>query len=412
MPTIRLLEHEKLTIHPDEFGRSITSLQFEKLCQFNDKNDNKYFTVIRNGIKVANYVGVIQIGNLVIEILPKADKIELRKENKEESFQQWRNVLLKMLKISGNLKIDSVSESMLKKRFNSLLDLYFEIYLTEVSLLIRNGLVKKYRNDSANIKALKGRINFSKNIQVNLIHQERFYTTHQCYDYEHLINQILLKGLNILRLITNDESIISRINKLLFAFPEIQEISIDEASFDNVNLNRKTEVYSEALKIARMLILNYSPDISNGEDDMIALLFDMNALWEKYIYKRLKQGEDGTYTVNYQEEVEFWEKRVINPDLVIRKDGEIIIVDTKWKLVEPDKPSDDELKQMYSYNLNWAARKSILLYPGAGNKKDGIYGKFHKGYVNGHYCKVGFIDVLNERGELNMDVAGQVLKKI
>jgi len=412
MPTIQVFEHERLTIHKDDFGRVITSTQFEKLCQFNDNNDNKYYTVIRNGVKFANYVGVIQIGNLTIEILPKADKVALTKENQEGNINRWRKVLLKMLAISGNLKIDSVSQSFLKKRHNSLLELYFEIYLNEVSLLLRQGLVKKYRKDASNVKALKGRINFAKNIQQNLIHQERFFTIHQQYDYEHLINQILLKGLSVLKLLSNDDSIRSRVDKLRFTFPEIQEINIDQASFVKINLNRKTESYTEAIKIAKMLILNYSPDISKGQDDMLALLFDMNKLWEKYIYKRLKQGENGNYTVSFQENQEFWENRIIKPDLVIVKDEETTIIDTKWRLAEPNKPSDGELKQMFAYNLNWDARKSILLYPKVGKKVEEEFGKFHKGMKGVHLCKVGFVDVLNEEGELNMEVADEVINKI
>tara|TARA_Y100000031_G_scaffold84304_1_gene92724 strand:- start:292 stop:1407 length:1116 start_codon:yes stop_codon:yes gene_type:complete len=371
-------------------------------------------------VKFANYVGVIQIGNLVIEILPKADKATLSKENEIETYDKWRRVLLKMLAISGNLKIDSVSQSFLKKRYNSLLELYFEIYLNEVSLLLRRGLVKKYRKDAANVKALKGRINFARNIQENLIHQERFHTTHQCYDFEHLINQILLKGLKVLKQLSNRESIISRVNKLRFAFPEIKEINVDQASFVKINLNRKTETYSEAIKIAKMLILNYSPDISKGQDDMLALLFDMNMLWEKYIYRMLKRREDAELKIGFQESDKFWNNRAIHPDIVIRKKHLIdneeywkpYIIDTKWKIVEPSKPSDDDLKQMFAYNLYWDARKSILLYPKTGEKKDGKFGEYHKGHIESHFCKVGFVDVLNEKGELNMGVADDVIRKI
>jgi 5-methylcytosine-specific restriction enzyme subunit McrC len=199
---------------------------------------------------------------------------------------------------------------------------------------------------------------------------------------------------------------------LCFHFPDIKEIPVNKSSFDKVNLNRKTETYSEAINIARMLILNYSPDISRGQDDMLAILFDMNLLWEKYIYKRLKQGESGRYRVNYQEGKRFWNHRLIRPDLVIRKDKETIILDTKWRLAEANNPSDDELKQMYAYNMYWDARKAILLYPKTGDKKEEDFGKFYKGINGEHLCKVGFVDVLDENGELNMGVAEDVLEKI
>lgn len=421
--TIQIFEYEKLTIHPDQFNRSITPAQFEKLCQFNDNNKNKYFTVIRNGVKFSNYVGVIQIGSLVIEILPKADKASLTLENKDKSFATWRNVLLKMLAVSGEIKLESVSESMLKKRYNSLLELYYDMYLKEVSKILRKGLIKKYRYQTANVNALKGRIQFSKNIQQNLIHQERFHTTHQTYDFEHLINQILVKGLRVLKGLTSNESIHGKLNKLLFAFPEIKEVNIDSSSFDKIHLNRKTESYAEALKIAKMIILNYSPDISKGQNDMLALLFDMNKLWEKYIYRRLKQNEKGNYKVQFQNSQKFWNNKVVKPDIVLKKlinEKEVtFVIDTKWKIVDPNKPSDDDLKQMFVYNLYWGASKSLLLYPKTNNQISGDFGKYHKGnigkYHNGddkrHFCKVGFVDVL-DGGELSIKVADEVLSLV
>ncbi len=409
MNTIQVFEHEKLTTHKDEFARQLTSKQLDKLWKFNDSNKNKYFTAIRNGVKFNQYVGVIQIGNLTIEILPKADK-----KGKEDEYTTnvWRSVLLKMLSISGNIKLESVSEASLKKRNNTLLDLYFEKFIKEVENLLRKGLVKKYRNKSGNLSALKGRLIFSKNIQQNLIHKERFYTNHQHYDYENLINQVLLKALRILSIISGT-LLKDKIKKLIFNFPDINEIEISKSSFDNISLNRKTEKYNDALNIAKMIILNYSPDISKGEENMLALLFDMNDLWEKYIYSVLKRNENKTYTVNYHKRKKFWKTRYVEPDIVLEMNNETFIIDTKWKIVSTTKPSLEDLKQMYVYNMYWNAPKSMLLYPLNEDKLDGTYGEFHKGRSDINECKVGFVSVLNEdKTALNdkiwLDIVGKL----
>jgi 5-methylcytosine-specific restriction enzyme subunit McrC len=67
----------------------------------------------------------------MIEILPKADK---KGAESEETTKTWRNVLLKMLSLSGNIDVESISEASLKKRHNTLLDLYFEKYIKEVKV--------------------------------------------------------------------------------------------------------------------------------------------------------------------------------------------------------------------------------------------------------------------------------------
>lgn len=424
MQVIKVFEHERLTIHEDELGRALTAVQFEKLCQFNDKNENKYFTVIRNGVKFGQYVGVIQIGNLTIEILPKADKQAIAKHEYDDQTRDWQRVLLKMLAISGEIDLETVSEASLRKRF-TLLDLYFEVYLQEVDTLLRRGLAKKYRQNEGNVKALKGRLNFSRDIQCNCIHRERFYTCHQSYDHEHLINQILLKGLKILDVLSSGSMLNDKIRKLMFYFPEIREISINKDSFNKIRLTRKTREYTKALAIAKMLILNYSPDISMGDENMLALLFDMNKLWEKYIYKQLKASEDENMRVMFKAHDLFWESKHIYPDIVIerklskeRNEGVIeyfwepCIIDTKWKLIDVNKPSDDDLKQMYVYNMYWNSPKSMLLYPKLSSEKDSGFGKFHKGRPGDNHCKIGFVSVLDESGGLNQEVAAEILIKL
>lgn len=422
---IQVFEHERLTIHPDGFGRHLSPSQFEKLCQFNDRNAHRFFTIIRNGIQFGQYVGVIKIGNLTIEILPKADKHSFQhKEAHQAGTKKWQGVLMKMLAVSGELELESVSEASLRKRTN-FLELYVEIYLRELELLLRKGLVRQYRQNKDNLKVLKGRLDFAKNVQLNSVHQERFFTTHQHYDQNHVLNQTLLKALKILETISIGSQHKDKIKQLLIHFPEISVAHINAECLSRIRLTRKTAGYGKALQIARMLILNYAPDISHGEEPMLALLFDMNKLWEKYIYKKLSAKQDERFEVNYQSSHLFWESRRVYPDLVVKRlkdiklpDGtsgvewETCIIDTKWKLIGQGQPSDDDLKQMYVYNQYWNSHKSLLLYPQSGLNEDSRFGKFHKSMEGNSSCKLGFVSVLGENGQLNENIAEEILAKL
>jgi 5-methylcytosine-specific restriction enzyme subunit McrC len=410
---IQVFEHDKLTSKSlctkgEELGDKI----IDKLWQYNDSNKNIYFEAIRHGVKFKNYVGVIQIGGTTIEILPKADKLNTSSDNEKED---WHRILLKMLAHCKKIKVNAVSEASLRKRYQSLLDLYFELYLNEVSQLLQKGLIKKYNQKTGNILALKGRLDFAKNIQQNVILQERFYTTHQVYDYNHLVNQVLFKALKVLKTITNNTYLIDGVNRLLSGFPEINEIEINTTHFDKITSNRKTEPYNEALKIAKMIILNYSPDIKGGDENMLALLFDMNKLWEEYVFRMLLKVEDTSLKVSFQNRDKFWENKIIKPDIVITKKEQIndevretkYIIDTKWKVKEYAEPDDDDLKQMYVYNMYWQSEKSMLLYPTTKELTTG-FGKFHKGRDNENLCKLGFIKVMNGRF-LNEQIGKEIL---
>ncbi len=409
-PVIRVFEYESLTTFDQGDGRFVTKSELDRLYEYNDRNGNIYFTGIRNGIKFNSYVGVIQIGGLTIEILPKADR-EYQPDKVE--YLRWQRALLDMLNYCKYIKVNSVSEAALEIRQNSILDLYFQLFLDEVKFLLRKGLIKQYRKNSGNLNVVKGRILFNEQIRKNLVHQERVYTEHQTYDTENLYNQILLRALTILGRISYNPHIKDQIHRVKLDFPDIQEIQINHSHFSRLKETRKTKPYQDAIKISKMIILNYSPDIRSGREDMLALLFDMNKLWEEYIYRILQSDPESDYEVSFQNWEHFWESKTIRPDLVLNKKGceEKYIIDTKWKIVDANNPSDDDLKQMFAYNLYWNAGKSILLYPGSELIEE-KYGNFHKGKIGENMCKVGFINVVGPDGKLDRGIGKRVLDKL
>ena len=91
------------------------------------------------------------------------------------------------------------------------------------------------------------------------------------------------------------------------------------------------------------------------------------------------------------------------------------MIDTKWKVldVKNTKPSDDDLKQMYAYNLYWNANKSMLLYPSSRPIEE-RFGNYWKGREIDelNQCKIGFADILDENLQLNFAVGNQILSKL
>jgi 5-methylcytosine-specific restriction enzyme subunit McrC len=381
---IQVFEYKKLKYDDNS---DFKKHHFDAMVLFNEKNQNKYFTIIHKGVLFNSYVGVIQIGGLTIEILPKADKTN------NPDVITWQNVLLNMLKVCKHIQVDNVSETNLSKKYNSILEVYFEMYLNEIESLVKKGLIKKYRRVQNNQNALKGKLVFSQNIQKNVIHKERFYCEHQVYDKDHLIHQILFRGLLILNDLVNNH-LKDKLNRLLFEFQDYQQVNINKSHFDKLVTDRKTTPYLRAVDISKMIILNYSPNLNSGNDNMLTLLFDMNKLWEEYIYRILQKHKPTGYQVSFQNSDKFWEHKTIRPDIVITNDqDENFVIDTKWKIVEANKPADDDLKQMFAYNLHWEAEKSMLLYPKV-NQEDSNFGVYYYNDLK-KKCKLGFVSVIN-----------------
>jgi len=407
---IQVFEHERISIHETQQKTALSKAELNELLKFNDQNQNKYFVPIRDGIKFTSYVGVIQIGKLTLEILPKADRA---RHSSDAEYNVWRNVLLSMLRICKHINVDSVSEAKLKRRQNSLLDIYFQMYIDAVHQIIHEGLHKKYKQETDNISVWKGKIKFAKHIQKNLVHKENFYTSHQIYSRDHLVNQILKKGLQIILSISNRSDITKSANTLLTHFEGVSNIKVTEKTFERINPSRKLRSFRTALKMSHIIILNYSSEIKSGGTKLLALLFDMNTLWEEYIYRMLLRTKSTDFSFSAQESKRFWETKLVRPDIVLKRLGsnETYIIDAKWKIIEHSKPADADLKQMYVYNMYWDAAKSMLLYP-SNNLVEEEFGSYHKGRQGKNQCKVGFLNIIDKDGNLDRQVGEKILQKL
>ncbi len=362
--TITVFEHQKLMLS----ANGLTGAHVKRLLAWNELNGNKYFTFGLKSIRFTQYVGVIQVGDRVIEVLPKADR---REEDTKETKDKWQSALLSMLRTVHNLPLTSTTESHLQKRRSTVLDFFFGLFIRDVEDLVHRGLVKRYRRTKANCTALKGRIDFPRHIQQNLIHQERVFVEHQVYHTDHLLHALLKQALSIVKDIAQDPSISVQAKGTEWAFEHVTDRSMDAATLDRIILDRKTEPYARAVQLAIMIVQNYAPDIKGGHMPLIGLMFDMNVLFEQFVYRVLRKAQpafsEQQLNVRGQARKKFWHNKTIRPDLVLEynKDGEHkrVIVDTKWKVPANAKPNDADLKQMFVYNLQFDAASSVLLYP-------------------------------------------------
>ncbi len=376
--SIVVFEHQRLWTHKGK--QCLSEDQLKTLQAFYGEKGVPYYSLIHRGVKFCEYVGVLQIGDLTIEILPKTER-----NASEEAKETWRKRLIDMLQSVGLIKVTASQSADLEIKPNAILELYFQMFVEEVEYLMRRGLIKKYRKKEGNITALKGQLKFAQHIQHNYIHQERFFVKHSTYDKEHQIHQILLKTLSLLQRINKYQQLHSRIGRLLLNFPEVADINVQAYTFQKINYNRKNEHYSQALQIAELILLNHHPDIIRGQNDVLALLFDMNALWERFVYQSLQiqtRKNQATDIIKSQLTQNFWKYTAnqsralyMQADIVINPNTtDCIVLDTKWKNIGNGKPSHSDVRQLYAYLKYYKAKKVALIYPGTENSiKTGKY---------------------------------------
>ena len=373
---IYVWEHQFLPLDKENFTERHFKLLENYIERRNRKSSYMFDTSCRrgvNGILFKQYVGVITVKDLTIYVLPKADK-----DAEDGDKDLWQNRLTFMLSQVYKLNVQTTAPAHLQWRPNVLLNIFLKKFLDEVAVLLNRGLIKTYRKTDGNRTALKGKLLFNKQIAFNCVHQERFYVRYTTYDYNHVLNRIIRQALLAIHNITNSSDIKGRATSTLFNFPELDEIAVTPELFSRLIFDRKSEDYRTVIKLAEMILLNYSPDLHHGSNHVWTLMFDMNKLWEEFVYVTLKRKLTDC-TVRPQKQKTLWEsnsnRKTVRADIVVEKDNEVFVLDTKWKMPRYDGkivPSDADLHQMYVYldiygdEEGKKAKKVALLYPGDG----------------------------------------------
>jgi 5-methylcytosine-specific restriction enzyme subunit McrC len=411
---ITVFEHQ--TLRTDEGVQKLSNKQLKALQRYYNEKGVPFFSLCYNGVRFNEYVGVLKVGYTVIEVLPKADKSFVDEDDKDK----WRKRLIGMLKAVGSFDITSTSSSDLRIQPNTILDLYIEMFIKEVEYILHSGLVKKYRKKKENAFYLRGNILFANHLQQNLVHKERFFVTHTVYDIEHLLHFIIYKALRLLKQINTRASLSSRIGALLLFFPEMPDIKVNESTFNRLVFDRKTESYKKAIEIARLLLLQYHPDLSKGRNHVLALMFDMNKLWEKFVFTSLRKKMENKYRVIAQNSKDFWQPKTgyktrIRPDIVISDEvsGKRVVLDTKWKNLHNCSPSVEDLRQMYVYHEFFEAEKVALIYPGDENQKNGgNYFDVLSGNISNKECSIITLNIQENIGKMQKNISDSIVEWI
>lgn len=404
---IQVFEHDTLRVGEQGFAPPA----FERLVAFNERHGNRYFAVGNRRLHFTQYVGVIQAGRTVIEILPKVDGVP----GADSKAALWRGVLVEMLRRCGLCRVEAPTWSHLDRCRASLLDLYLEAFLREVEALVHHGLAKRYRKARTNLGVFKGRLLVAPQIRHNLVHRERAFCEYTTYDRDNVLNRVLKEALGVVRDTAVPARLADEAKRLLLAFDGLAEAAATAETFQRLRYDRNTERYRRAMALAEMIILNFAPDVRCGGQNVLAILFDMNALFERYVLCELRRAAralpEGRLRIQGQVSKPFWRAEAahvrLRPDIVVDVGSpnatRRIVLDTKWKLPQNGRPAEADLQQMYAYDLQFEATESILLYPQAGAARE-VGGEFlapgSDDTPAGCACGMWFVDIVNN-GELD-----------
>ncbi|PMC69472.1 restriction endonuclease [Fusobacterium nucleatum] len=374
-------------------------MDFMKVYKTKDRN-------LGTVVKVNNYVGLIQLkSGYKIEILPKIDFIDDKDKNKT------KEIFLKMLRSLKDFLGKNFKNADLKISKMNLYEIFINMYLSDVRVLVKNGLKSTYVVKEDNIKFYKGKLQVSQHIKMNLVHKERFYMVYDEFLVDRAENKLVKATLLKLQKLTSSSQNSKEIRQLLIAFELVETSTNYEKDFSKVSIDKNTKDYANLMKWSKVFLLNKSFTSFSGKVSSRAILFPMEKVFESYIAQQVrKKFLPDNWEVSIQDNGYhlFVEKNASNsrpifslkPDIVLKKENKIVILDTKWKrLISESRKnygiSSADMYQMYAYAKKYEENGIIpevyVIYPKTDVMKESKYFESNDGVK----VNIFFIDLVN-----------------
>ncbi len=321
-------------------------------------------------ITAKNYVGVIDMGGgPILEILPKVYSAD----GADVGHREAKELVSRMLRVLVKAPNKSMQTAQVDTARMPLYECFIRMFLDEVSEIVRKELRRAYVQTASNENTVRGKILFSEHLRHNSIHRERTYCLFDSYHLNRPENRVLKTALCRLSRRTTSAKNSADISILLNAF---DAVPLSQDPIGELSLcvqSRETKDYTAALRWCLVFFRGESFSPFAGADQIQALLFPMEQLYESYVAALFRRVLPPGYRLSAQDRscwlfLEPSPQFPLRPDLVLtRPDGAVFILDTKWKQLSTDQQnwgiSNSDMYQMYAYGRQYSARQVILLYP-------------------------------------------------
>ena len=329
----------------------------------------------RRVIQVTSFVGVIRTPDgYQIEVLPKVGKAI------GGGAVEARQLLIEMLCCLHGFRHVLTDSAKLSAARMPLLEIFISEFLRTVEHIVKRGLRSDYRQRQDNLFALRGKLLMSPHLRQNLFRADRFFTEHDEFSTNRPENRLLHAALRRVLLLTGSQVNQQLARELDFVFADVPPSAQTRIDFHQVRLDRGMGYYTDALAWARLILDEESPLTGSGRHSAPSLLFPMEAVFEAYVAKHLprqlttplilKSQARSHHLVRHCEQNWFR----LKPDLLVRNsDRDLLVLDTKWKLLDGLKAngtdkyglSQGDFYQLQAYGLSYldGAGDVVLIYP-------------------------------------------------
>lgn len=323
-------------------------------------------------VSLAQYCGVVNLGERVLEIVPKIeDRI---------SLESGRGTLLRLLRTADQFPAFRHLSAGQQLRNAQLLEVFIAALFDTITQIVRGGLLRQYREHEQDLGVVRGRIVVGRQFSVLSNRSDVIACRFDDLTANNRWNQLLKAGLRIVRPWIRSLDLSRRWVELMMVFEEADDTHIRPRDLDRLVFDRQGSRYRATMSWVRWILELLSPELRAGVNTAPALLFDMNLLFQSAVANVLRRHpnrmlgveihtqEGGKYLATIAQAKDH--KAVgLRPDLLIKnRNGVVAIADAKWKRVKLNfsgylVPASSDIYQMHAYASAYQCEQLALVYP-------------------------------------------------
>lgn len=335
----------------------------------------------RDKLKLGQYVGLITIGKLSFEILPKVEN----SNNKNTQLADLRTMILLADKFRYSSRgFDNKSST---DDEEGLLESITKSFFEKVNIELIFGLRRTYNEYKESIPSLRGRLNLN---EFALNYCRRPHLLPCIYDEfteDSRINQIIKQAVSILVRHPKFSGFNSNIKNLGFGILDgmtnVSDTRFSYSDVQSIKTSRLESRYSDLLEFSKNIIRGNEPFIRpKGDQNLKAgftMVWEMSSIYESAIaqkfeeyfkgskynntYRVIKQGirpgdlkldnewghHEGNQHLAHESDAKNTGRFLLKPDIMIlntKTKKVVAVLDTKWKNYKSKEKDDEDYKSI------------------------------------------------------------------
>lgn len=260
--------------------------------------------------------------------------------------------LLYMLGVANRLPDLARTETTGFERIDQIFDLIANYFAAIVERRLALGLHRTYAMQVENLSYMRGQIRFREDMLQNSILRNKIYCEFTEFTADIPDNQVLRQACRLLSGAARSPSLRKRFMQFDHRLGEVSVGRFSGRDIRSFQYNRFNMDYKLLHELCALFIEGSSLSENDGPVQSGTFLINMNYLFEQFITEALIARQPAGYAVRGQESshLDVGRKVHIIPDVVVRSSGAVsVVLDCKYKLLEPNQFINTDVYQVFSY---------------------------------------------------------------